>query len=82
VEFCFWLFCENFKKKRIYDIYFQAKTFVTFAIKKLKKPKEKKNIGPMRSIMYLEGRHMHHMDASSLGLMVTLQVVVAFNVSH
>jgi hypothetical protein len=36
----------------------------------------------MRSIMYLEGRHMHHMDASSLGLMVTLQVVVAFNVSH
>jgi hypothetical protein len=63
---------------------FWAKTFVTFANQKVggkKNLKEKQNIGPMRSIIYLEGHHMRHMYASSLGLMVTLQVVVALNMS-
>jgi hypothetical protein len=72
------------RKKGFMNFTFQAKKIVTFANQRVgkKKTKEKQNIEPMRSIIYLEGHHMHHMYASSLGLMVTLQVVVAFNMSH
>ncbi len=85
MEFFLGYFVKNFKKKRFMNLFFEKKHLSLLQIKKLekktKKPKEKQNIGPMRSIIYLEGRHMHHMYASSLGLMVTLQAVVDFNMT-